>query len=406
MTRGVIRLHIITSDRYKLAAMWTSLLLAVSICGTDPEIVFGIDHAPPVRTITSVTDRQPPVSAAQTASTAENRIFAEPFVARAQTVSSDLSDQISDSQLGTIWQDPAFNRLIDEINPFAPLDFPLLEGYFDPYGWQMLTGSNGPQGYRLGWSTFNEFTLLPAAPVFGTTGNMKIVEWNSNAKYSGLIRPGVLFDGTFWFSARWWDGPGGIALPGQVDLFSADLLLGLFNEGPWSAQIAFHPQIVETYEARLDRNAFNFDGRVVVTYTASPQWKFVGGVAIWDRVDTLIIPTGGAIWTPNNRWEIRALFPKSRISYFMGNWKNADFWLYGQYEYTAEAWQTVISDPKYSDRMQIVDQRLTAGIRWDSGRYSFFTEAGYVFDRQAKFAGATPNFNIGDTAIMTFGVRY
>jgi hypothetical protein len=386
--------------------MLSSLILAVSIWGTEPEIVFGVDRLPPAKSAVSSDDSLTVRTNNQAKSQQNDRVFAEPFVVRAQTVTDNLQDQFSDSQLGSIWDDPACKRLIDEINPFVQIDFPVLNGYFDPYGWQMLTGSNGPQGYRLGWSTYNEFTLLPAAPVFGTTGNMKIVEWNSNAKYSGLIRPGVLFDGTFWFSARWWDGPGGIALPGQVDLFSADLLLGLFDEGPWSAQIAFHPQIVETYEARLDRNAFNFDGRAIVTYTASREWKFVGGVAIWDRVDTMIVPHVGAIWTPNNRWEIRALFPKSRVSYFMGNWKNADFWVYGQYEYTAEAWQTVISDPKYSDRMQIVDQRLSMGLRWDSGRYSFFTEGGYVFDRQAKFAGATPNFNIGDTAMLTFGVRY
>ena len=385
--------------------MLSQMLLAVSIWGADPEIVFGIDHAPAAPSIVSKNDRQPLLPVDQKILAQEN-VFAEPFVARGQTVSDDVADQIYDSPVGLVWEDPAFERLITEINPFAPLEFPVLQGYFDPYGWQMLTGSNGPQGYRLGWSTFNEFTLLPAAPVFGTTGNMKIVEWNSNAKYSHLIRPGVLFDGTFWFSARWWDGPGGIALPGQVDLISADLLLGLFNEGRWSAQIAFHPQIVETYEAKLDRNAFNFDGRAIVNYTASPEWKFVGGVAFWDRVDLLIVPHVGAIRTPNNRWEIRALFPKSRISYFLGRFNNADFWVFTQYEYTAEAWQTVISDPKYSDRTQIIDQRLTAGVRWDSGRYSFYADAGYVFDRQAKFAGATPDFNLGDTAIMTFGVRY
>ena len=386
--------------------MLSSLLLAVSIWGTDPEVVFGPDRVLTAQTSQFADRALTSDNGSRPVSSPSDRVFAEPFVARGQTVSDDIQDQFSDSHLGTIWEHPAIKHLIDEINPFCPLDVPVLNGYFDPYGWQMLTGSNGPQGYRLGWSTFNEFTLLPAAPVFGTTGNMKIVEWNSNAKYSHVIRPGVLFDSTFWFSARWWDGPGGIALPGQVDLFSADLLLGLYNEGPWTAQIAFHPQIVETYEARLDRNAFNFDGRAILTYTASPQWKFVGGVAIWDRVDTLIVPHVGAIWTPNNRWEIRALFPKSRISYFMGNWRNADFWVYGQYEYTAEAWQTVISDPKYSDRMQIVDQRVSMGVRWDSGRYSFYTEGGYVFDRQAKFAGATPNFNVGDTAMLTFGVRY
>ena len=391
--------------------MLSSLIIAVSIWGSDPEIVFGDGPAPVVETIASginpQTLRQDTTQQVNQAATIpQRRIFEEPFVARAQTVSSDLEDNFSDTSLGSLWDQPAVKHLIAEINPFAPLEFPVLEHYYDPYSWQMLTGSNGPQGYRLGWSTFNQFTLLPATPAFGTTGNMKIFEWNSNAKYSKVIYPGILFDGTFWFSARWWDGPGGIPLPGQVDQFSSDLLLGFFNEGPWSAQIAFHPQIVDTYDARLDKNAFNFDGRAIVTYTASQEWRFVGGVAFWDRVDLLVVPHAGVIWVPNNRWEIKALFPKSRISYFMGNWRNADFWIYGQYEYTAEAYQTVSSNPDLSDRIQILDQRISAGIRWDTGRYSFFTEGGYVFDRHAKFAGSTPNFNLGDTALMSFGVRY
>lgn len=384
--------------------MFSSFLIAVTIWGTDPDVVFTSDHAPPVKLLCPVEQ-----TVSEAGSDAAGRLSAtekKSLIVRGQTVTDDIADQFADCRFCSLWSDEAFNHLIQEINPFAHLDYPVLEGYFDPFGWQMLTGSNGPQGYRLGWSTYNQLTLLPAANVSGTTGNMKILEWNSNAKYSGLIRPGVLFDGTFWLSARWWDGPGGINLPGQVDLFSADLLLGLFNDGPWDTQIAFHPQIVETYEARLDWNAFNFDGRIVTTYTASPHWKLVGGLAVWDRVDTLFIPMAGVIWTPDDRWEVRATFPRARISYFMGNWKNADFWVYGQYEYTAEAWQTIVTNPKYSDRMQIVDQRLTAGIRWDSERYTFFLEGGYVFDRQAKFAGPTPNFDIADTAMATFGVRY
>ena len=387
--------------------MLTSFLIAVSIWGTDPNIVFAENRASWPQSTVSVEPQQPsPAQGFSAGTPASNRVFSEPFVARAQTVNDDLQDRFCDTGIGFALEDPTVQHWIAEINPFVPLNFPVLKNYFDPYGWQMLTGSTGPQDYRLGWSTFNQISVLPATQAFGTTGNMKVVEWNSNAKYSGLIRPGVLFDGTFWFNARWWDGPGGINLPAQVDQISADLLLGFFNDGPWSAQLAFHPQLVETYEAKIDKNAFNFDGRAIATYTASPNWKLVGGFAIWDRVNTLVIPHVGAIWTPNNRWEIRALFPTSRISYFMGNWRNADYWLYSQYQYGAEAYQAVLTDPRTSDRIQITDQRLTAGIRCDSGRYTFFTEAGYVFDRRAIFAGSTPNFNLGDSAILSVGVRY
>jgi len=426
-----IRLYVIRISRYKLPAMFTSFILAVAVAAADPSIVFGEEHVPPPvargsdRTQTgSVMDLrsggfpaadQGDSDRTQTGSvrdlrhrirTAQDETTAA-VVFRGQTVCEDPRVPICcHSRTACVWQDPHFQSLLSKLNPFAPFDYPVLENYFDPYGWQMLTGSCGPQPYRLGWSRFIELTLLPSSSAFGTTGSMQMTEWTSNAKFSKVVAPGVLFDATLWFGAQWWEGPGGISLPPQVDRLSTDLLFGFFDDGPWSAQIAFHPQIVKTYDAALDANAYNFDGRAILTYNYCPHWKAVVGFAIWDRVNTLVIPHVGLIWTPDELWEVRALFPTSKISYFLGNWAKADFWIYGQYEYTAESWQTVLSNPTISDRAQFIDQRLSAGLRWDKGRYNFHAEAGYVFDRQTKFTGSTPSFNLGDSAVVTFGVRY
>lgn len=307
---------------------------------------------------------------------------------------------------GSILDQPFVKEFIVAMNPFIDEPVKTLRCFYDPFGYQMGTGSNGPAGYRLGWSTYNELTVMPYAAARGATGNFSSFEWNSYLRYSEVIAPGVLFQGTGYFNARWWEGPGSVSVPGQVDQVSTDLELGFFNDGPWSGQIAFHPQLVDTYEAPLDWNAFNFDGRAIAMYKASPEWSFVGGVAIWDRVDKLIIPTGGVIWTPNNRWELRILFPRSRISYFLGNWRNADHWIYGTYEYTAESYQSYDKQISYSDRIQITDDRLCLGIRADRGRYSYFVEGGWVFNRQVKFGGITPNFNLDDTGLIRVGLMY
>jgi hypothetical protein len=383
--------------------MLTSLLLAASLCGTDPDIVFAEGHPP--WTGGGVRNRQSVATPVRSAEI-ERQDVREPLVVRGQTVSDGVSESSWTPGVDSFWKHPAIQEFHAAMDPFGPLEFVTLANYYDPFGLQMGTSSTGPQGYRLGWLTYNDITVLPTAPAHGTTGNFKIVEWNSNVKYSRLIQPGVLFNGTGWFNARWWDGPGGTDLPGQVDQVSTDLELGFFNDGPWSGQIAFHPQIVETYESKLDRNAFNFDGRAIATYKASPEWSFVGGVAIWDRVSTLIVPHVGVIWTPNDRWELRVLFPRSRVSYFLGRRGNADFWLYGQAEYTAEAWQAINDHPRTSDRVQLTDDRISLGLRWDTGRYSFFTEGGYVFNRQVKFASSTPAFDPGDTGLIRVGVRY
>lgn len=385
--------------------MLASLLIAASLWGTDPHVVFKEDAFPWANRL--VTDDQSELaSMKQTAESKDNRQMPTPLVVRAQTVTDDITEPSPQPGYAEFWENPFVKEFITGMNPFVQEEPHTLPNYYDPFSFQMKTGSNGPQGYRMGWVSYNDFTLLPASQARGTTGSLKIVEWNSNAKYSHMIAPGVLFNGTFIFNARWWDGPDGTNLPGQVDQISSDLELGFFNDGPWSGQIAFHPQIVESYEARLDRNAFNFDGRAIATYAASPQMSYVMGLAIWDRVNTLVVPHAGVVWTPNDRWEFRILYPKSRISYFLGNRWNADFWLYATAEYTAEAWQSSVNEPRAEDRLQITDDRVTLGLRWDLGRYSFFTEGGFVFNRRVKFAGSTPPFDLDNSGMFRVGLRY
>ena len=280
--------------------------------------------------------------------------------------------------------------------------------YYDPYGSQASYGIDGFQPWRLGWSVSHDLALFPYSDAAGgTLGSMKIVEWNSNVRWSELIAPGLLFNVTGYFNAQYWDGPGGIDLPGQVDQISADMELGFFNNGPWSGQVAFHPQLVTDFDSSLSSNSFNFDGRVVLSYLASPRWTFVGGVAFWDRVNLLVVPHVGAIWTPAPRWELRLLYPKSRISYYMGRRWNRDFWAYGAFEYAAQAWQTDIGNPVVvDDRMQLTDDRFSFGVRWDSVRFSAFIEGGYVFNRQAKFAGSTPDFDLSNCGTVRAGWRF
>ena len=299
-------------------------------------------------------------------------------------------------------------ELLDTVSPFAKSTVRILPGYYDPFGWQASYGTNGYQPWRLGWSLFHDVSVLPASEVTGgTTGEMQITEWNFNLKLSEILSPGVLFNITGYLNARYWDGPGGIDLGGQVNQISTDLELGFFNEGPWSAQIAFHPQIVDGYESRLNSYAFNFDGRAIATYTASPEWSFVGGLAVWDRVDLMVVPHVGVIWAPDPRWELRLLYPKSRISYYLGRRGRTDYWAYGTAEYTAEAWQANIGDPTVvADRIQLTDDRISVGLRWDAGRHSFFVEGGYVFHRQVEFVGPTPGFDLNNTGMIRAGARF
>ncbi len=391
--------------------MAASYLILMALWGLDPDRVFA-DSLPRdeqalafVSPLGAISTRHPVVSMveapARSAAPHLNRL-----VTRGQIVEDPNPTSLSTLSGSGFWEHPLVHEFVSGMNPFAAEEVRTLEGYYDPFGCQASFGTNGHQPFRLGWVSYNDITLIPASPVYGTTGTMKIVEWNANLRVSHVIAPGVLFNGTGWASARWWDGPTGVPLPGQVDQISTDLELGLFNDGPWSGQIAFHPQIVESFEAPLNRYAFNFDGRAIAMYRASANWSFVGGVAFWDRVDQLVVPHVGVIWTPNERWEFRLLFPRSRASYYLGQWRGADFWLYGEAEYHVEAFQDTIRAPTIHDRVQIADERVNLGLRWDKSRYSFFVDGGYVFDRHAKFAGSLPGFDIGNMGMIRAGFRY
>ena len=389
--------------------MLTSIILFAFTLGTDPEIVFSQSVAPWTKSVTHeasqsstlLDSRNPSADEAGTIFRGQSIVDQPPGVVNAYQYPPGYQPPPEN-----FWNSPFVEEFVSAMNPFKPEQVRTIKEYYDPFGFQMGTGSFGPPGYRLGWTTYNDFAFLPSSAARGTTGSMQITEWNSYLRYSHLIGPGMLFNSTGYFNARWWEGPSGVPVPGQVDQVSTDLELAFFDGGPWSGQIAFHPQIVETYEARLDKNAFNFDGRAIATYKATPEWSFVGGVAIWDRVDLMIVPHAGVIWTPNNQWEFRILYPKTRISYFLGNWNNADVWLYGEAEYTAEAWQSVDKQTSSSDRLQMTDDRVGTGVRWDAGRYSLFVEGGYVFNRQIKFAGSNPSFDLTNTGMIRAGLRY
>ena len=86
-------------------------------------------------------------------------------------------------------------------------------------------------------------------------------------------------------------------------------------------------------------------GRGVVFLRASPQLMIALGAAYWKRVDDIVLPYAGVVWTPNDYWEFRLMFPKSRISYFLGNWWGAATWVYGGVEYNVEAYQIDLTSP-------------------------------------------------------------
>ncbi|QDT37062.1 DUF6268 family outer membrane beta-barrel protein [Stratiformator vulcanicus] len=270
-------------------------------------------------------------------------------------------------------------------------------------------GTNGPQPYRPGYSFDFDAGYLFDSGASSPYGSLAITEFDLELANTKIFGNGTAFTFANEFDVRLFDGPTSPNLgvfngvPADVYRFGWDFVLDVPVAPQWSAQLAFNPSINTDFGNGLSREAFQFDGRGVLFYQASPQFTFAGGVGYWDRLDDMIIPYGGIIWTPNDRWEIRALFPKSRITYFAGHMWGKPTWIYADIEYNVESWEVERGGRR--DQMQMEDVRLVLGARKDQGWGTTFIEGGYVFNREFDFKRGG-GFGVDDGAIIRGGIRF
>jgi hypothetical protein len=273
-------------------------------------------------------------------------------------------------------------------------------------------GAVGPQPYRFGWTSRYDVGFLPEEGVSGggASGKFGVLEVNAALRYTAGAPAGfsnLIFSWTPEMNFRSWTGPTNPGLPPDVYRFASDFELATPGNYPVSMQIGFTPAFVTDFSANPSSDAINYDARGVVFLRASPQLMVALGAAYWHRVDDILIPYAGVVWTPNDYWEFRLMFPKSRISYFLGNWWGAATWLYGGVEYNVEAYQIDLTSPAGSpEKIQISDYRALFGLRSESGGVTGFIEGGWVFDRQVNFLHGTPGFDINTGFIGRIGLRF
>ena len=283
---------------------------------------------------------------------------------------------------------------------------PVLPYVNDP-GQTMLSGVNGPQPYRFGFTPiFDGVYIAPAHAKAPGQGNFGIQEYDVALKHVSMLGPDWIFTNTAQGGARVWSGPQTPNLPPMVYRLGWDFLLNSPQYRGWSAQLDFNPSINSDFQSSLGRESLNLDAYGAVLYRTSPQWMFVAGVQYWDRVNNIIIPYGGVVWNPNERLEARLLFPKSRISYFLGTIGDGSHWIYATGEYHVESYQINMPGDASREQIQLSDWRVGVGLRSDHQWYDKYLEIGYVFSRQNIFLGNTPGFNINNGIMARFGVRF
>lgn len=280
-------------------------------------------------------------------------------------------------------------------------------GYYDPFSSQFAYGATGYTPFQLGWFSKQELAYVPSAPTQGVNGQFESIEYTGTSRYSFQVDSLTLFSWTLGSGTRFLEGPSGVALGPRVTRLQSDFQLASTDPGPWNWQVGLTPQVNSDFERQLTRDAYMLDVRAVVFNRVAQDLTLALGIAYWDRNHGHLIPYGGIIWAPDHRWEFRAMFPKSRISYYAGSINQADVWLYGSAEYTIDAYQVTLRDnSRIKQRMELQDYRFMLGVTVMQPRFGAYFEGGYITDRHANFRGPTHDFGIGDAWTIRMGVTF
>lgn len=289
-------------------------------------------------------------------------------------------------------------------------------GMLAPNGWPggpapnaSVVGVNGPQPFRFGWQSRLDIGYMPSESVSrnGARGSLGVFETNLEMRYTAPVTGQWIFSVAPQFNLRNWDGPGRPQLHGDVYRFGSDFRLTSPTVGPTTVELGFTPALSSDFDRSPGSEAWSFDGYGALQIRTSPRWLVVIGALFWDRVNDNVLPYGGLVYTPNNVFEARLLFPRADVSMFLGAPWGVPQWLYVAGEYHIEAWQVSSPVPGgVQDRMEIEDWRILLGVRSESGGISSFLEAGWVLGRHADFQNTARDFDISSGFITRFGVRW
>ncbi|REJ86832.1 MAG: hypothetical protein DWQ34_26490 [Planctomycetota bacterium] len=274
-------------------------------------------------------------------------------------------------------------------------------------------GLNGPRPYRYGCAERVNVGWLPSVGTSGPdVGNFGIFEVDVEKEYVTPVNYNWVFTVGPQFNFRAWDGPtngavGPSHLPGQAYRFGLNLKLATPQYGGWSGEVGFTPAIATDFEASFGSDTLFYDAHAVAFWQWSPQWTWALGAAYWDRVDNIVLPYAGVVYAPNDYWEFRLVFPKPRISYFLGTPYGVATWVYVGAEYNVEAYHIALSPPGVDTRVQVTDWRAYGGLRFEAGQYASFIEAGASLGREVEFdhpAGA--DFDVDNGFFTRLGLRW
>lgn len=271
-------------------------------------------------------------------------------------------------------------------------------------------GLNGPRPYQFGLTDRVNIGFLPQTSTSNpNVGSLEVFELDFEKEYVTPFNYNWIFAIAPQFNMRSYEGPRGIPashLPGSVYRFGLNLKVATPQFNGWSFEAGFNPAVASDLSKSLSSDAWLFDAYGVGFWQWSPQWTWVIGAAYWDRVDDIILPYAGFVWTPDQFWNVTLVFPRPRVDYFIGTPFGVATWVYVGGEYHVEAYEISMSPLPGKTRFQSADVRAFGGLRWEAGKYVAFVEAGGVLAREVDYARFGTDFDVNDGFYSRMGFRW
>jgi len=272
------------------------------------------------------------------------------------------------------------------------------------------SGGNGLPGFRFGPSSRFDIGYIPESDIQGINAGVEMFETDSELRYNGPLSYGWVYSTAGQFDYRAWSTDGVIAPAfGRLNLYRFGWDMQLFTPEVygWQWQFGFNPSINTDFGHSLNNKGWNFDGSLVAYYRVDPILQLALGVTVWDRIDTFVLPYAGVIITPGDRWEFRLLFPKTRVSYLLGQCCDGScHWLYLTNEFRVESYEFDLPGVSPGNAIQYEDWRLALGLRSDHGWFDKYIEVAWVYGRDFEFRTGVPNVDVDDSVLIRAGIRY
>jgi hypothetical protein len=238
-------------------------------------------------------------------------------------------------------------------------------------------------------ATSFEYTHLPRTGNKQKAFGMDEIDMRMQLAFPCRFVPNNGRTGTFYVapggSLVWWNGPTSPEM--SPNGFGAFLDLGVqpkfndvFSLNAWGRLGVFSDF------ANVTSDAVRYQGRLEGVGAISPQVQLHAGVIYYGRSRVKLLPTVGLVWTPDENWVLRLVFPNPKVSRRLWTGPQADWWGYVLMDYAKGNWSW---DIKPQDGLtDYNDIRLGAGIEFATpNRVGGYFEFGGSFDRELYSSG-------------------